>query len=238
MAQPEQALEQNGFVGAVSGMSLADIVQVKGTNRYSGCLVVEHLGHIGMVFFRDGDIIHAEQGELSGEEAFYSIMGWVGGVFRSEPKLATTSKTIDQALGFLILEALRRMDESHYSRPAAKRVDSRPFREDTGMSDINSKLKAISGVEYAVVITKDGQTVDDTSAKGEVLGGYALYLGLFASQISSQFGIGGLKSVTVQGSDNHIFLFDSKRHHLCVSTDASMPVNTFESEIKRALAEK
>ena len=66
----------------------------------------------GMIFLREGEVVHAEQGVLSGEEAFYAIMGWVGGTFRSEPKVATTNRTINQVLGFLLLEAFRRMDES------------------------------------------------------------------------------------------------------------------------------
>src|SRR5690349_21043761 len=112
MAQPAHKMEHDGFVGAVSGMSLADIIQVKGNNRYSGRLVIEHLGKSGMVFLREGEIVHAEQGQLAGEDAFYAIMGWAGGTFRSEPKVSTTCRTINQVMGFLLLEAFRRMDES------------------------------------------------------------------------------------------------------------------------------
>lgn len=238
MALPAHALNQSGFVGAVSGMSLADIIQVKGTNRYSGCLAVEHQGKSGLVFFRDGDIIHAEQGELSAEEAFYSIMSWVGGTFRSEPKLATTSRTIDQPLGFLILEALRRQDESENSLQRTLQADARSSKEGGDMSDINSKLSAISGVELAVIMTKEGQVVDDTSYKAELLGAHSLYLSLFAGQIASQFGVGGLKSVTAQGTEHHLLLFDSKRHHLCISAEGSSQLNALESEIRRILAEK
>jgi hypothetical protein len=67
MGQPALSTEQPGFVGAVSGMSLADIIQVKGGNRYSGCLIVENMNKCGTVYFRDGEIVHAEQANLSGE---------------------------------------------------------------------------------------------------------------------------------------------------------------------------
>ncbi|MBI5485095.1 MAG: DUF4388 domain-containing protein [Deltaproteobacteria bacterium] len=238
MAQQAHVLEQSGFVGAVSGMSLADIIQVKGTNRYSGCLVVEHKGKSGMVFFREGDVIHSEQGELSGEDAFYSIMGWVGGTFRSEPKLATTSRTIDQTLGYLILEALRRMDEAQENLQKERQADSGSSREGGDMSDINSKLAGVSGVELAVIMTKDGQVVDDTSYKAELLAAHSLYLSLFASQVASQFGVGGLKSVTAQGTEHHLLLFDSKRHHLCISASGESQLNSLESDIRRILADK
>lgn len=236
MGQPALHNEQLGFVGAVSGMSLADIIQVKGGNRYSGCLIVEHKGNSGVIFFRDGDVVHAEQGNLNGEEAFYTIMGWVGGTFRSEPKVSTTSKTIDQSLGFLILEALRRMDEA--KNRAQHRNEPSSAREGAAMSDISTKLSVVPEVEQALVMTKDGTVVDDTSYQAELLAANGLFLALFSGQIGSQFGIGELKSATVHGSEHHLFLFDSKRHHLCVSAKGSANVNSLDSEIRKVLAQK
>lgn len=235
MGQPALHTEQHGFVGAVSGMSLADIIQVKGGNRYSGCLIVEQKGNTGVIFFRDGDIVHAEQGRLNGEEAFYAVMGWIGGTFRSEPKVSTTSRTINQPIGFLILEALRRMDEAKNSPRLAEASSS---TEVTGMSDISTKLSVIPEIEKALLMTKDGAIVDDTSYQAELLGANGLFLALFSGQIGSQLGLGELKSATVHGDGHHLLLFDSKRHHLCVSAQGSANVNVLDSEIRRVLAQK
>ncbi|NTW99202.1 MAG: DUF4388 domain-containing protein, partial [Geobacteraceae bacterium] len=217
MGQPAASTVQHGFVGAVSGMSLADIIQVKGGNRYSGCLVVDHSGNSGVIFFREGDIVHAEQGSLAGEEAFYTVMGWIGGTFRSEPKVSTTSRTIDQPIGFLILEALRRMDEAKNSLPQGQQAEAGSSARSTGMSDISTKLSVIPEIEQAVLMAKDGTVIDDTSYQAELIGANGLFLALFSSQIGSQFGLGELKSVSVHGSEHHLFLFDSKRHYLSVS---------------------
>lgn len=238
MAQPALQAEQHGFVGAVSGLSLADIIQVKGGNRYSGCLVVEHMNKSGVVYFRDGEIIHAEQDSLDGEEAFYVVMAWAGGSFRSEPKLSTTSRTIDQSLGFLILEALRRMDEAKKRSQQREGAEAVPFREDAGMSDISTKLSVIPEIEKALIMTKDGVVVDDTSYQAELLGANGLFLALFSEQIGSQFGVGGFKASTVHGTEHHLFLFDSKRHHLCITAKGSANVNSLDSEIRRVIGQK
>lgn len=241
MGQPAASTEHLGFVGAVSGMSLADIIQVKGGNRYSGCLIVEHRGNTGVIFFRDGEVVHAEQGNLVGEEAFYAVMGWEGGTFRSEPKVATTSRTIEQSLGFLILEALRRMDESKLKpaqKPEHKKAEANSSREGTGMSDISVKLSVIPEIEQALVMTKDGGVVEDTSYQAELLAANGLFLALFSAQIGSQFGIGEFKAATVHGNDHHLLLFDSKRHHLCVSAKGTANVNSLDAEIRRVLAQK
>jgi predicted regulator of Ras-like GTPase activity (Roadblock/LC7/MglB family) len=238
MGQPALSTEQQGFVGAVSSMSLADIIQVKGGNRYSGCLVVEHMNKSGVVYFRDGEIVHAEQGILAGEEAFYAVMGWAGGTFRSEPKVSTTNRTIDQSVGFLILEALRRMDEAKNSSQQGQRVDAGSSTEGAAMSDISMKLSVIPEIEKALVMTKDGVVVDDSSYQAELLGANGLFLAFFSGQIGSQFGVGEFKAATVHGSEHHLFLFDSKSHHLCVSAKGNANVNSLESEIRRVLAQK
>jgi predicted regulator of Ras-like GTPase activity (Roadblock/LC7/MglB family) len=238
MGLPALDIEQTGFVGAVSGLSLADIIQVKGGNRYSGCLIVENKNKSGIVYFRDGEIVHAEQAELTGEEAFYTIMGWVGGTFKSEPKISTTSRTIDQSVGFLILEALRRMDEAKISSQQEGRVETGPAKEAVGMSDIGVKLSVVPEIEKALIMTKDGVVVDDTSYQAELLGANGLFLALFSEQIGSQFGIGEFKAATVHGTDHHLFLFDSKRHHLCVSANGSANVNSLDSEIRRVIGQK
>jgi predicted regulator of Ras-like GTPase activity (Roadblock/LC7/MglB family) len=230
--------EQEGFVGAISGMSLADIIQVNGNNRYSGCLVIEHHGKNGMIFLREGEVVHAEQGALVGEEAFYVILGWTGGAFRSEPKVATTSRTINQSLGFLVLEAFRRVDEAKNKPQSEQQVPANPGKGGEGVSDINTKLKVIPDVELALVMTKEGQIVDDTSYEAEFLGAHSLFLGLFAGQIGSQFGVGDVKSVTVHGTEHHLFLFDSKRHFLGVSAKGSGNVNALDAEIRKVMAQK
>ncbi len=225
-------------MGAVSGMSLADIIQVKGGNRYSGCLTIEHLGNNGTVFFREGEVVHAEQGALSGEEAFYAIMCWAGGTFRSEPKVATTSRTINQTLGFLLLEAFRRMDESKNCSPSRQPTAAKDLKGGEGVSNINAKLKAIPEVEQALIMSKDGVVVGDSSYEAEFLGAHGLFLALFSGQIGSQFGVGEMKSLTVHGSEHHLFLFDSKRHHLCVSAIGNANVNAVDGEIRRTLSQK
>ena len=106
------------------------------------------------------------------------------------------------------------------------------------MSDINLKLKIIPEVEHALVTTKDGTVVDDTTYEAEVLGAYTHFLAGFAEQLGSQFGVGELKSAAVHGSDHHMFLYESKSHHLGVSAQGSGNVNALDAEIRRILAQK
>ena len=64
----------SGFQGEIAGLSLADVIQLKGHNKYCGCITVEYNDQRGAIYFVDGEIIHAEQGKHSGEEAIYAIL--------------------------------------------------------------------------------------------------------------------------------------------------------------------
>jgi predicted regulator of Ras-like GTPase activity (Roadblock/LC7/MglB family) len=106
------------------------------------------------------------------------------------------------------------------------------------MSEINLKLKAVPEVELALVMTKEGVVVDDTSYEAEYLGAHSLFLANFATQLGSPFGVGETKSVTVHGSEHHMFLFDSKRHYLGISANGDGNANALDGEIRRVLAQK
>lgn len=112
---------KNGFVGEIEGLGLVDIVQfacLSGDNRKLSVLSEDNLG---VLYFSDNEIIHAEFGELIGEEAFYRIMSWPSGTF-SMLFAKTNQRTIDASWNFLLLEAARRIDEQN--RPAAQPVES------------------------------------------------------------------------------------------------------------------
>lgn len=156
----------SGFKGAVSGLSLTDVIQLKGHNKYTGAISVEYGNSQGVIYFVDGEIIHAEQGDESGEKAIYQIIKWPGGTFNIHPEMSSNVCTIHYRTDFLLLEALRRMDEenagSSVNRSAAG-PDVTPRRT---MSKIAARLQEIGSITYAVLLDKLGCPVQDASIEG------------------------------------------------------------------------
>ncbi len=104
----------SGFVGEIEGLGLVDLVQfacLAGDDRKLSVLSEDNRG---VLYFADNEIIHAEFGELSGEEAFYRIMSWPSGTF-SMLFASNNVRTIDSSWNFLLLEAARRIDERYKS---------------------------------------------------------------------------------------------------------------------------
>ena len=241
MALDAQQQSSQGFEGEVSGMTLADLIQIKNISRFSGSLAIEHCDQNGVLFFRVGELVHAELGNLSGSEAFYAIMHWPGGEFRSTPKITTTSHTIHENVTYMLLEAHRLKDEQN--RPASHSVattikSTSTHRGEKNMSETNAKLSAIPEVEYAVLLNNDGNTTDDDSYEGSTHAANAYYLSMFAGKLGHQLGAGELISAAVQGQDHHLLLFKSKNHYLNVTASGSSQLGAVESTIRKTLSTK
>jgi len=72
----EQVLrEAEGFQGRVDGIELMDIVQFNGLSRSTAALKVTTTDHEGIIFFKNGEVVHAMCDNESGEKAFFRSSG-------------------------------------------------------------------------------------------------------------------------------------------------------------------
>jgi response regulator RpfG family c-di-GMP phosphodiesterase len=104
--------KDRGVAGSLSEMALPDILQVLGQGRKSGQLLIRHQGREGEIYLDQGRVVDAIAGGLRGEEAFYSMIGWDEGDFRLDPEFLMMGGTITRSTEGLIMEGLRRLDES------------------------------------------------------------------------------------------------------------------------------
>ncbi len=98
------------FNGWIEGISLADIVQLCCLAGRKQILTVRHNELEGHIWFDSGSVVHAQAGDLIGQNAFYEIMCWRSGSFVLKNGLAPKT-TIDVPWNFLLIEALRIADE-------------------------------------------------------------------------------------------------------------------------------
>jgi DNA-binding response OmpR family regulator len=104
--------KKGGFQGKVFGLHLTDFIQMNCLGRLTTVLTVSQNGNKGVIYLNEGEIIHAECGEQKGAEAFYTILGWQEGEFISNTGIEPPGQTIYQSWEHLLIEAMRRKDES------------------------------------------------------------------------------------------------------------------------------
>lgn len=232
VVESPQREKQSGFEGSIAGLPLTDVIQLKGHNRFSGSISVEYRQRQGMIFFRDGEIIHAEQGGTVGEPALFEIIRWPGGRFAIQPKVTTTSRTIHQCISYLLLEAHRLMDEENAGL-GLERNEGLAVTAKRRMSAIAERLLQIAGVTYAVLLKKDGTPVDDDSAEAMVLAGTGRDLSLLGNRLGEMLGLGGVKSVAVvQTKAEQQLLFEAKNHYISISVGKENSLAQVEADIR------
>jgi hypothetical protein len=101
------------FSGLIQGQMLSDMLQLVSSNALTGVFVVENDRLKASLYFEEGRICHASGAGLEGEQAFFTAFGFEQGryYFRETTQLPE-QRTITSNTQFLILEALRQIDES------------------------------------------------------------------------------------------------------------------------------
>jgi CheY-like chemotaxis protein/predicted negative regulator of RcsB-dependent stress response len=99
------------LTGAVADLGLLDVFQSLENWKKSAVVFCQFNGHAARVWVRDGQVIDAELGPLSGEPAFWRLMTWETGQFRVEFGPVDRELRIDCGTQALLMEAMRRVDE-------------------------------------------------------------------------------------------------------------------------------
>lgn len=103
--------EGEGFQGTVDGVDLVDIVQFNGLSRATAALKVAAGDQEGMIFFKDGAVVHAMCGKESGEEAFFTMLGFNGGSLQNIRGVQPPIVSIHKSIEALLFEAAVKNDE-------------------------------------------------------------------------------------------------------------------------------
>lgn len=106
------ALTAAEFTGHVEDVSIADLVQTIEIAGKDAVITVTHEGTDSRMWCSAGAIIDAESGRLSGEAAVYRILSFERGRMVADLRPEQRARTIYAATHRLLIEAIRRKDES------------------------------------------------------------------------------------------------------------------------------
>jgi hypothetical protein len=225
----------SGFVGGVAGLGLSDLIQLNAANRFSGSFRIRHDDRVGVIFFRDGEVVHAEQGEQVGEEAFCAILEWQGGTFDAEPNVVAAHRTIQKSCQHLLLDAHRRIDERRARGGNAAPSFPAPASEPAAKSSVTEAVRAAPNVSGAVLLTRDGKRLGPGNYRDDALAGQIAYLALFGAEFGALFQAGELRSATVQASLHHLFLYSNRSQYLGASSEPESDPEAVDAAIRNTL---
>ena len=146
--------DKKGFEGTISDLHLSDLIQMNCLGRLSNALHVRKDNLLGSIYFDDGNIVHAEVENKSGEEAFYEILSWEGGKFSIDKGVKAPKITIIKGWQTLLLEGLRRSDELNNpeTSDSEKEIQLRQEKIKRVLIDFNN----VKGILLSAVFDDEG----------------------------------------------------------------------------------
>ena len=99
------------FQGSLKELPLPDIIQLVSVSGKTGVFTLKNGTEAGYIYLQDGQIVHAQVGDLVGEEAVYDLAIWPQGEFVFTPGQPAPSSSIQKSNTNLLMEAARRIDE-------------------------------------------------------------------------------------------------------------------------------
>lgn len=99
------------LTGQLSDMSLAELIEFFCNQRKTGRLKIDYPRGHSVFFIKEGELVDAKVGALSGPEAVYFSLTLPNAAFDFSPDVQATRRTIHHAWTQVVLEGLRRLDE-------------------------------------------------------------------------------------------------------------------------------
>jgi len=233
LAREDRALEGN-----LQMMSLASIIQINCDERNQAQLTLNHLGKDGTIFFKDGEMVHAESDGLTGDDAIYSLLGWEKGSFQLKMGTEPRQRTINKPWSGLLLEGMRRIDEmtAGWSPDWDEDAETDPATEN-GTEQLQERIvKALSNireVEGVLICTPEGNLIaqdkSDDPDSGVELGGMIYKR---AELIGGFLDGGKFERAVLSGSQNRYYIQQHDGHLLYLTLTKRSSVDTIIESIQ------
>jgi CheY-like chemotaxis protein len=199
-----------GFRG-VQSKSLMDIIQLECLSQSSGVLRIVHDTFEGKIWFLSGEVIDAEAGVVTGEEAFKEIMRWKTGSFEILPTDPNRARTIQTSYQGLLLDSAQAMDEAN---PDFVSKSDTEITKSTGSP--LAKLVKFEGVEF-VLESEQGKAPRAWAVENaEVMEGWAKQTRTRLRGIGNLLQAGALGHVHGLGMQRHVSICEHEKGTLCV----------------------
>jgi hypothetical protein len=216
-------------VERATGPELLELYRHQAACHFSGCILVRTAdGLAGMVFLRDGAIIHAEAGELVGEQAFHALSTRPDAAFVVQQNVTTTRRTVHRSWEDLLAESLRLRNDAPRARPAATPGSSGDRR-----AGLVERIRQVPGVVWAAFQPRDARPEDAAAALPDER---SADLRALAEVVGDRLRTGEVAGASVAGLHRNLLLLATRTYHLFILLLGGERAGSIEAEIRNTLS--
>ncbi|HQG33100.1 MAG TPA: DUF4388 domain-containing protein [Deltaproteobacteria bacterium] len=156
--------------GGLDETRCPEIIKILSLGKRSGRLFLNNGADTGNIFFREGEVIHAQCGPLQGMKAIHEMAVWTSGEYRFDvddfPDVVTVDRTVDEILNEAA-ERIRQMDRVTSLIPSSSAVyelDPEIREKEISLKSIQWKVLAYINGKRSIsdIAQKIGLGVSDT----------------------------------------------------------------------------
>lgn len=204
-----------GLRGTLKDLTLADLIQMQCQAGGTSVLRVQRGPETGLVYFAEGQVMHARVGDASGAEAVYALLTWDEGEFEVEAAPAELpERNVTLPWTALIMEGMRRWDEARAAQhSSSSERKEQPMAEETRRDKLTRILRTLvdtSGdINGVALVSLDG-LIMAASLPADVeqarVGAVAAAILNLSNRSIAQLKRGALRQVTLQGDDGYVII--------------------------------
>ena len=211
--------------GNLKELYVADLIQLYCQPDVRARLSVQRNGEKITLYFDAGEVVHAQAGDVQGEEAVYALLAWETGTFEVEPDIPPPDHTIHTPWSALILEGMRRLDEGRQQHTQQMTEDHVQQKEIDIMAEsatrserlaetLKNIVETSADIQGVVVISRDGLVIGaqladsmDQARTGAVAAGLLSLSGRSLEQLAR----GEIQQTLVQGTEGNVIVMSADR---------------------------
>jgi CRP-like cAMP-binding protein len=146
------------FSGKLSFLNLGELLQLLGSSNATGVLRISTglRPEPGIIRIEKGSPVDASVGSLGGQEALFSLFGWLDGRFEFTLGPVSGEKTIKKGRMEIILDGLRLLDEGKIEvvGPRPEAAAEEPSADQPARSDLPALIRGPL-VDYSYVVDEE-----------------------------------------------------------------------------------
>jgi hypothetical protein len=129
VAQQRRTSQARTMSGAIDEVPLPDLLQLFGTSKKSGVLVIRTEDDVGKIYLKKGNVSYAIINDLDDVpplKSVYRMLAWQKGLFDLDPPDEREfPNEVNMSVQELLMEGIRQLDEFNRLRPELPNLDAR-----------------------------------------------------------------------------------------------------------------
>jgi hypothetical protein len=212
------------LIGNLKEFSLVNLIQLNCLEKKTAKLTFNYRGKIGVIYFENGEIPHAQFDNSTGPDAMYKVIHLNEGEFKIEEGIRTNLRTNTIKWSELILEGMRLYDESQLG-------------QDEVHSVLIRNLMQVDSVLAAVLLQPDGNPLAHSDFEEVKL--YSSVLAFLVSRLHASgqsCNIGHMTKATISFSDKILQVFEQDQSIIGVFYQPQADLKRIEPQIMREIS--